>query len=131
MFHTEDIFFVLSWNSKAGASEYLGSFWLIMNKWNYGQFHKNNRAQRVIISTSFLIVQCLTSVLRSIHSSGKSIRCTTWTDNMLWPGGIIDWVVYYWWDLPSVGQHELRIMELNKSNTCPSAMRSVSYISCR
>ena len=34
-------------------------------------------------------------------------------------------------DLSSVGQHNLRIKTLNKSNTYLSSMRSVSYLHCR
>ena len=74
-----------------------------------------------------IALECETGILLSTYSSGYLNICITWTDNMLWPGRIMEWEVSYSW-ISIFGicrQHDLRIKALNMSS-----MIFVSRLSC-
>ena len=57
-----------------------------------------------------------------------------WTDNMLWPGGhygLGECLIRGSQDLAYVGQHDLQIKAINKSNTYMLSMSPASCIDCQ
>ena len=76
-------------------------------------------------------LECQTGVLRSIHSSNELLGGITYTDNMPMHRGLRMCLIHVSLDSASVGQHDLRINALDKTNTYMSSIGSVSYLSCR